>query len=1843
MNIIHLLICSGIEQKLYLLTKPVRIVNIFRIIIPVKFTQNNFDHVVSTYYAESLKVETLIIFDLSLLEWINTEELAFLFAWIRLLVNKKKNVQVWAPYPYNIYEQKLYKDPEELRNIKMLLPVDDQDHIKRRKNRNVFLLGIWGMLENIGLKSQDFKNIVENFNYKERILSEKYSHLIIPFTVISSQNTKEFHQNPFHDVINGSKTYRRISPFDLTGEIIDRLELFDCYSPFENKIISNVITKELFANSLIHANSSGKLNGSEECYFALSLNNKWDNLASNYFLEQFIAEKEPETLDFYKDKTAILKSIKPVIKKLTAEQQKQYPAIREADLSRFKEDFLNISYLEFTFLDFGDGIYQTLREKFDKFSATNEPSAHFKSLRREDQILEYAFFPDSSRNQYHSRLQNPELFPRGLYFLVDMVRRYKGLLIVRSGSGKIVYDFSDKIIIRNTGREVNAARNPTQVLQDAVRPSTGDPVHFDGTMITIVLPERKNVDVSYAPVRINDKKLYRDIYRSQIDDLHLPRKFFKITNYRYISMLLLYEQVIRNIKPEELGMPKGFDSLIYISLLNELRGKATPNSLIFIDFELYPRTENIQQLLFYLTNSPFINEHTKAIIINLEDITPSRSAKSSHYQILKDFKLNLYAVDNEPHIFRPIPVISIDPYERTELKITSIEWIGVEHEDDEILLTNLLLGEPDNYPRTHFRAKTGHAGNIFAINQEHLYTIFNTSLDLLIEFEKARQIEIRRFINSLVVDGSKPKLLQKPFLFQTSQGTFQSKYLSLYETLHNKYVAKYLAKRLLDQYLSMSAGDGLQKFTKILTVTVSSQLLGVAIRDLIKDDAAYRVLKIGQEATIDDAPSLIMLASYYSFETEKPFQKINSGDQIVIVNDVISTGTLMKKLITRIKGKNAQVSAVLSVADIRTEELTKHELFTGIAFKNIISYVNNEIEIDIYKKKMLAENALRDELPSQLKNITPELKRINPLLNTVVELSEVDSEKHHVLFDDPRALIPADSEKLLDYQVRYFKIGHFVQNLSHNGYLTDMRTIFSNGRQFDFIENIKNKLEQTYKANSLYDSDDLVKLQAILNAAKNIGNIAVRDDLAAHVKSLLSSDKLALSPEEVTFNYRPDFIFFPVFSGVENLNPGYLHEVFGTHVENIIGLQRFETDKGWRFPFPPKRFNNVTRGKNVLIFDSGALTGESLVQMIDTISILDIAKLDVLSVIGRIEDFNREFFSRIKALKVKPLSKGIQSADPDDETAGLGQRGRMSIANLNIFFAINFHIPVYSSKSNCPFCEEMNELIRYQENFERYKIPKETNAYISSRIRELRIVDFSFDRNILPPTYIPKLIYPDGRRLHDIVSIFLMRDQLGRIDSYRFYKEYYTPFDDQIISKLDQSGNHAKEVVKQLELIMICILHEPKLYKVHRDLLVNVHDSCKELVNSMVEGDKDASTLNFDWSIYSLIRLYFIYNEKTEYTVAIFEKLFAFAAPSESALSYLSFILWKGSKNIAHDPYIKHQCNLTLSAMSDNFDSSKHVKEVYDNNEVRAIIKNIVNTFENTDVLNANDAFYNLRKFFYSQSSENRHSELKRIILRLVGGVENKNLSEFEINDLLDKTIDVKKELKVNLLDNLTALKNDEKLKNCDELHFKNLFTANSIYADLTSLIELQEELLLNRTYILQSSDTTKLNEFVKELDKFQVEYLREGTQFVNYCRKYQCDLRTCINAALTDRVNLEKKQRRNFVIHTIKDENIYVNGHHDLLTHAFEEIFLNAAHCTQNDDTTITMSLNVSDITGIIELVIFQDKAFIQNSRINGIDKIIKPIFEAFCGLDGIVLERDHKKKYVITIKFNGPDLKNN
>jgi len=1689
---------------------------------------------------------------------------------IRLLILNGKNVTVHMPIVSKKFEG------------------DDNKTIERRKIANFHLYRDWkmyeaGILRNIdgniinidkqGLIRNiiDFQNLVDNINelFDKKESSER-TNKILPFQIIPTDRDSE-------DAIDSRFYQKTRGQFSIDNVITNLLNNNNCYSPFENKVISDIITKELFMNSAEHSRT-------DECYFTTALREKWDYANTPRFVESFVNEKDESTINFYKDKEKILPIIKNEVLKI---EPKRIEEEIVADLTKKQEYniFKNQSYLEFTFIDYGCGIYETLGQEYNKKKEKKETidglSKGIRGKHTHSQILEYAFLMDSSKDPFEDRIERANLIPRGLYFLIDMVRRYKGLLVARSGYGKVIYDFSDRIYIKNQDNKLSVKKDRIYVVKDAVvSPVSNENPFFTGTMISIVLPEREKGKFRKSGVRIDDYKLNYDIFNQDKLDFYPKERFApKFYEYLHLAFSIYVSETNDEIHGfnSKFSTAKGQINLAFIQISDKLKSlkEKAESCVLFIDFEYFPKRNMFNKIYRYLQNSPFISELIKVIAVNVDN---------DELNALKEYDYQ----DGTKFLLKAIPCIKLNKLSKQDIDKNDIQWIGVDDEDDDMFLTELLFNSDKSINKSSFKNQSILEGNVISTYQDRAVSILTDFNNLIDNARAAREKVILKWINNdIVKDGTKPTEKHKENrLFLTSKGTYQTKYLSFYDTLTFKYSSQFFARFLLDKYFDTfdATNKELLKFDQILAVTVSSQLLAVEIRNLIKEDDTYSFLRKNSSAEKDitDCPTLIKLSSYFSFEEEKPFKDIQEGQKILIVNDVISTGSLIDRLIKGIE-KKGDITGILTITDTRKRDVNEDIEYPSVFFDKI---AKKDIEgkiISIISSEQNPNFIIEKFKHKPHGTETYKIKRINPVLNSIVTLNSKHTEKNKILFENPKEFID-----LVNHEI--FKIGHLKQSLlSCSSYFTDMYVLLRNEQGVELLKKCKNEMD------------------------KKLGE-----------------------------KCNPFFIFHPVHSGIEQISEDAYSEVFGVNKANIIGLQRYHTPLGWRFVFPPKRFNDVLKGKPILIADSGTLSGQSLVQLIDAVSVYEVSRIDILIVIGRLDDFQREFYSRLQTIKVKTK---IDDEDKD--------KNREVIVPLNIFFGTNLHIPSYQTEDMCPFCKELLNLNEYeQKDF----ITQETKNYIVKRKEEIKKQE---NGDKFTPEYIPKDKITEQ---FDFKNIFLMRDELGKIDGYRFYEDYFSRNDDREEERLDDLCNRYpneewknlfnpenREDLRKFEQVLVCILHEPNLVSTIKDLLVNLFDILKKIIDEMINSNKNIAKLNYDWKEYALLKVYYSLCDKTDfYNTDNFELVFKFCKGEDNndALNYFAFIIWEGYYFIDD---LKESIRNILIQMNDKLDNQQNSNIIYSDDKNRNIIKSIVRRFELNPPQNVNDAFYNLKKFFIKESSADSHSDFKRQIFQLISGVEDRNLTPDKINNLIELCTNIKKKLDY-LGVNLTTIKNC--VAKGGESNYKTIFEdETSVFTKLYKIYDDCTTIKDSRNQILETNDISKIQNFANEIDTFQTEFLLEDKMFVRYCKKYIVDLKTCIkNAKNTaelkyknDKKQLSKQQLVYLTINNISTENTLVNIHGDLLEDALEEVFYNALKYQNSIDTVI--SCNVNKFDNIVELTISQNKKFNKSDRENGhgIDTIIKPIFEAFCGTTEICFDKDKKDKYDITIKFNKYKLQNN
>ncbi len=1690
---------------------------------------------------------------------------------------------------------------------------------------------MWGLRDMLDISKDEVDNLPDfKIAKKEEENVQKSSLKVIPFTPLDqSQIDKGIKfDSHFQRVINENlgALMRTDQVFNLESYLVEILTSYQCYSPFESRIIGNIITQELYINSLEHSHEKDDI---KECYFGSYLSQPWENVNSENFKNTFLEERDLETIDFFKDKIKIKDQINEYIKS----KKPKIGSLRKAELSAY-DQFHNQAYLEFTFLDFGKGIPNTLRQAFlthqdSKDFDLNKYSEGFEKAKLDSKILEYAFKLDSSSSPLSKSIDNYDLVPRGLYFLIDMVRRYSGLITVESCFGKIAFDFSPRIYVQDReGVSRVIIKDTVSIREAAIHfKKLSDDTFFPGTKVTVNLPPKSsteiNINDNVLPAVRTESSILEDYAYSfskrKSTAVHPTESFFT-ENIEYIPVVFIYNSII-----EEFRKNFRLKSLIDIynivfERINEELDKTLENSVVFLDFAGLKSGNPIWvKILYFLMNCPKLNETRKAIVLNLP---------SGERNIIKSIKRNFRIKDEEqdsrigknqtskyegnqveayksalnPLLFRPIPCVE---YKLSEKGLGfHVEWIGLKNESDSQILTQLLLGEVDSFSLDDLTNASNIEANVFAVDNSSFVHLLTPKLkELRGKFIVSRAEKLETILSSytLIGENATPKEI-----YLATNGSYQEKYLSLYDLLHDKYVARYFAHSLMDIYVENISKQGVYdrdynsaRFDKIIAVTVSSQLIGIAIRDLIEQEDLFDFFKLSN--TYDDVtfitPDLVLLSNYYSFESEKPFESINRDDQVVIVGDVISTGQLMLKLRESIEIKReATINGFLNVADSRIskishrkEKLVKSEFLKDENHFSTLVVLQGEYEI----LKFLGPY-----------NGDRKIKRINPLLNSIIDLSNKHSEEEKILFRNPNEVL--DDPAIQD---EFLKIGHYSQNLTHNGYLTDMRYLFSSPSGVGLLKKLQEELCVS-QASSIWKTIE-VQFDDLLNSINATLLEGVNDP--AHSKTLetlkearqnLEASKDAKLSNSFDNNWQPDYIFYPVFSGIEKVSHLELSNIFGTHADNIIGLQRFDTPKGWRFPFPAKRFNELTFRKDVLILDSGSLTGESLIQLIDTIGFLQVERVVVLSIVTRIEDHTREFYSRLKSLYVKKFK-----SENEEKNIRIP---------LEIYFGINLHLPVYSSSVSCPFCEEIAYLESIESSaYHLFTPPPHVKDYITNRKQELKVhtrIESSF------ASYLP-LTKESGHV--DSVNIFKTRDLLGRIDSYRFYPEYFEPFN-QLEAEIHNQGEEwisSEYLRKQIELILTCVLHEEGLVDLILNFLPNLYKHCTQYMKRcIVENDID---MYYSWSFYSKLRVGFSFFESSLILVLNnFESILS-QLTDEKTRAYLNYKIWDYLYNRSYEESISTGVERLLQKFGDNYHHYKSSHpDVY--NQMNLVFFSILTkkykVASVAEYTKLDIPFYNLSKFVRKGESQNRHFILKERLGSLLDSIISNKPSLEKIKEEFGTVIDI---FEYELRPNLEIISSDPYVE--DQFPTETRYLGSSqegILFYMDTLKEIHHEIVDSREEDLENFEDLKRR--VSENCKILINDIlvnQENSQcFYGICKKYPADIKDSLELLISKW--LDKTKITIEYSGGTSSFDTTVNWNKALLDAVFEQIIQNAVRKYGNDNLEMTINCEASTINEIVNLTFYQNKPFVPYNSEHiykpggGIERIISHYTEQFNGV---------------------------
>ncbi|MFL5752068.1 MAG: hypothetical protein ACJ76F_01575, partial [Bacteroidia bacterium] len=376
-------------------------------------------------------------------------------------------------------------------------------------------------------------------------------------------------------------------------------------SYFDNHYLNYSIIKELYSNVCQHAYQSDQFDS--KCYISLSHSKKIGSDYQGQYLQRLLAarysERPPEEKNYF---------------------------------INLKGEYSNRSYLEFTFLDFGEGIASTLKNKYNSVSLENispklAPAHSNQNL--ETRVLEYSFLLFSSKYEFSEDLRIHDYIPRGLYIIKDIVKRYNGLLIARSKKGKVVFDFS-KSQVGDLGSNVRYRSND---FDEQI-------CNFPGTSISIILPTK------------NAERKENTDYRSNISSN---------PEFEFVNILKLYSKFNKHIIAEsQKEFEKRFYEDFFNSLCNTLGDYNNRNEHILVCFDFagvsHQNTRFYSKLIYFLSYSPLINEKVNAIMFNVLD----KGIKIAQVELEQQSQ----SVGFFPHV---IPCIHPD---------LEVSWIGI-HEN----------------------------------------------------------------------------------------------------------------------------------------------------------------------------------------------------------------------------------------------------------------------------------------------------------------------------------------------------------------------------------------------------------------------------------------------------------------------------------------------------------------------------------------------------------------------------------------------------------------------------------------------------------------------------------------------------------------------------------------------------------------------------------------------------------------------------------------------------------------------------------------------------------------------------------------------------------------------------------------------------------------------------------------------------------------------------------------------------------------------------------------------------------------------------------------------------------
>lgn len=702
------------------------------IIIPKKFSEKQIGEFMTKFWDEYKKISLTdtFYFDFTQAEWIANQNLLLLSGIIKYLYHSGKEFNIRL-LDYNTLNKRKVEQICEIWYVWKLYYIFDtqqdiEKHIERFDSNNT----LKNLCKTYGIYFEKYKQN-NTFELFENSMS------VIPFVSLN-----------YIDNYNFENTNAQLKPVYALNNIIDEeLTNCNCIHPFTKRTISAIITRELYDNFLDHFKQSHFSCDQDWAFMSISLKRKKLKNNQSLFESNFETEELNESKSFfYNSKNG---------------------------------EYKNENIIQFSFVDFGDGISKTLQKQYKRDNNISDVDL-FCQIDDND-ILKYAFKHNTSRNPILEKYDKNNFITRGLFDLLAMVQRYKGLLIVRSNKGKILYNFSE-----------------TDIIPESVSTFDNDKKeYFPGTYISIYIPALENKEFDTSVIT--------------------PEPEITNKKYKKTRNINIFSEI------SELDINKNYNRLI-ANLSEKLKCDNSGNFLTYISFWAVNDKNIIRKIIFFLAGNYEINQYNRVVIVYppnkriIETINKEILTLNASGEILANFKI------------QPIPCIYYD----IEKKDVSLEWIGIFNESDKEKLNNLLYNE-FSLAKSDLLNPYKAVGNTNRMDQYgNFISTLPVAKTLLMYYEKYESAIIKEAIEKYNCKKSQG-------FYLCNGNYYQKDFLQLTDILNDKgyrdAVSLFLLEKIKLHIKNYTKIEDFRRDVKFIAITASShKILDALIRQKDEND-----------------------------------------------------------------------------------------------------------------------------------------------------------------------------------------------------------------------------------------------------------------------------------------------------------------------------------------------------------------------------------------------------------------------------------------------------------------------------------------------------------------------------------------------------------------------------------------------------------------------------------------------------------------------------------------------------------------------------------------------------------------------------------------------------------------------------------------------------------------------------------------------------------------------------------------------------------------------------------------------------------------------------------------------